>query len=131
MGWEMTASGYAAVWATENTREAIFDAMQRRETYGTTGPRMFVRFFGGWDFTSEDANTRLPANVGYAKGVPRNTCLVSWRNGFGLIYESCPLTTPLPKPTAEFVSNWNALERRWPSPTFASVRSHWLKTSPW
>jgi hypothetical protein len=70
MGWEQTASGYAAVWATENTREAIFDAMKRRETYATTGPRMIVRFFGGWDFDLSDANNRLPARVGYAKGVP-------------------------------------------------------------
>ena len=70
MGWEQTASGYAAVWATENTREAIFDAMERRETYATTGPRMVVRFFGGWDFEAKDANNRMPANVGYAKGVP-------------------------------------------------------------
>ena len=70
MGWETTASGYAAVWASKNTREAIFDAMQRRETYATTGPRMLVRFFGGYDFTPADANTRSPAVIGYTKGVP-------------------------------------------------------------
>jgi hypothetical protein len=70
MDWEMTASGYAAVWATENTREALFDAMERRETYATTGPRMIVRFFGGWDFVPEDAVSRLPAETGYRKGVP-------------------------------------------------------------
>jgi len=69
-GWQQAASGYAAVWATENTREAIFDAMQRKETYATTGPRMTVRFFGGWEFEDADAKSRLPAGVGYAKGVP-------------------------------------------------------------
>lgn len=70
MDWEVSASGYAAVWATENTREALFDAMERRETYATTGPRMLVRFFGGWDFEASDATSRLPAFVGYSKGVP-------------------------------------------------------------
>ena len=70
MGWQQAASGYAAVWAKENTREALFDAMQRKETYATTGSRMMVRFFGGWDFVTEDASSRLPADVGYAKGVP-------------------------------------------------------------
>jgi len=69
-GWQQAASGYAGVWATENTREAIFDAMKRKETYATTGPRMLVRFFGGWDFTDADTQTRLPANAGYARGVP-------------------------------------------------------------
>jgi hypothetical protein len=58
------------VWATENTREALFDAMERRETYATTGPRMVVRFFGGWDFAEADAHGRLPASTGYSKGVP-------------------------------------------------------------
>ena len=70
MGWQQAASGYAAVWAAENTREAIFDAMMRKETYATTGSRMSVRFFGGWNFTAADAETRLPANAGYTKGVP-------------------------------------------------------------
>ena len=70
MDWEVGASGYAAVWATENTREALWDAMQRKETYATTGPRMIVRFFGGWDFQAGDAHDRMPANVGYRKGVP-------------------------------------------------------------
>ena len=69
-GWQQAAGGYAGVWATENTRAAIFDAMKRKETYATTGPRMTVRFFGGFDFTDADAKTRLPANAGYAKGVP-------------------------------------------------------------
>jgi len=70
LGWEMVASGYAGVWATENTREALFDAFERKEVFATTGPRMLVRFFGGWQFTPEDAITRLPAEVGYSKGVP-------------------------------------------------------------
>ncbi|MBY5316772.1 DUF3604 domain-containing protein [Rhizobium leguminosarum] len=70
MDWEVGASGYAAVWATENTRESIWDAMQRKETYATTGPRMMVRFFGGWDFEPTDAETRNPGVIGYGKGVP-------------------------------------------------------------
>jgi hypothetical protein len=58
------------VWATSNTREALFDAMERRETYATTGTRMVVRFFGGWEFEAQDAGNRRPATVGYRKGVP-------------------------------------------------------------
>jgi hypothetical protein len=70
MDSEVSASGYAAVWANENTREAIFDAMERKETYATTGSRLIVRFFGGWEFEKADAETRSPARIGYAKGVP-------------------------------------------------------------
>ena len=70
LGWEMASSGYAAVWAEENTRRAIFDAMERKEVYATTGSRISVRFFGGWDFTEDDARSRLPAEIGYSKGVP-------------------------------------------------------------
>ncbi len=67
---EFAASGYAAVWATENTREALFAAMRRKETYATTGPRMTVRFFGGWDFAEADALSSRFAEIGYEKGVP-------------------------------------------------------------
>jgi len=66
----VVASGLAAVWAKENTREAIFDAMERKETYATTGSRMGVRFFGGWNFTRGDLNNRQLAFAGYEKGVP-------------------------------------------------------------
>jgi Protein of unknown function (DUF3604) len=81
MGWETTASGYAGVWATDNTREALFDAMQRKEVYATTGPRMIVRFFGGWSFEARDANLRNPGAVGYAKGVPMGGDLTNAPSG--------------------------------------------------
>ena len=68
-GWEQLASGYSAVWATENTREAIWDAMKRKETYATTGARMTVWFFGGWKFEASDAHKRSPGRIGYSKGV--------------------------------------------------------------
>ena len=80
-GYSMVASGWAAVWAQENTRESIFDAMQRKETYATTGSRMIVRFFGGWEFDSQDANNRLPARVGYAKGMPMGGTLTAAPKG--------------------------------------------------
>ena len=80
-GWQTVASGLAAVWASGNTREAIFDAMARREVYATTGPRMMVRFFGGWDYTPDDLNSRQPAFRGYEKGVPMGADLPARKGG--------------------------------------------------
>jgi hypothetical protein len=78
---DMTASGLAAVWATENTRAALFEAMERRETYATTGPRMLVRVFAGWDFTPEDIHRSDFAAHGYAKGVPMGGDLTTAQAG--------------------------------------------------
>ncbi|MEM9174347.1 MAG: DUF3604 domain-containing protein [Myxococcota bacterium] len=69
-GWQQVASGLAAVWAEENTRGALFDAMRRKETYATTGTRMRVRLFAGYDFAAEDLARPDWAAHGYAKGVP-------------------------------------------------------------
>ncbi|UCD70056.1 MAG: DUF3604 domain-containing protein [Betaproteobacteria bacterium] len=80
-GWAMVGSGLAGVWARENTREAIFDAMMRKETYATTGSRMLIRFFGGWDFNKNDTLSRLPADIGYAKGVPMGADLPKMPKG--------------------------------------------------
>jgi len=68
--WSWVASGYAAVWATENTRAGIFDAMRRREVYATTGSRITLRFFGGWSFMEDDANRPDLVRRGYRAGVP-------------------------------------------------------------
>jgi hypothetical protein len=69
-GWALGASGLAAIWARENTRESLFDALERREVYGTTGTRMTVRLFAGWDFAPEEINRSDFAAEGYRRGVP-------------------------------------------------------------
>ncbi len=68
--YEELASGLAGVWARENTREALFDAMMRKETYATTGTRISVRFFGGWGYGEDDVFRPDAVEIGYERGVP-------------------------------------------------------------
>lgn len=68
--WRIVASGYAAVWAHENTRDALFAAMKRKEVYTTTGSRITVRFFGGWDYADDALDHPAYLDVAYANGVP-------------------------------------------------------------
>ncbi|MEH6591821.1 MAG: DUF3604 domain-containing protein [Halioglobus sp.] len=68
--WRLAASGYAGVWARENTRESLFDALMRKEVYTTTGPRIALRLFAGWNFVESDINSPQLADIGYSKGVP-------------------------------------------------------------
>ncbi|MGR3677686.1 MAG: DUF3604 domain-containing protein [Paracoccaceae bacterium] len=75
-GWQYATPGPTAIWDTENTRAGVFDALERREVYSTTGPRITVRFFGG-DFEGTDIKRRDLARVGYAKGVPMGSDLIT------------------------------------------------------
>lgn len=75
------ASGLAAVWATDNTREALWDALARKEVYATTGTRMTVRVFAGWDFSKDDVQRPDFAKIGYLRGVPMGGDLTSAPKG--------------------------------------------------
>ena len=94
-GDALLASGYQGIWASENTREALFDAMERKETYATTGSRMMVRFFGGWDFNDDDLRNRQPAFVGYEKGVPMGGDLAAAPNGKAPTFMVIALRDPI------------------------------------
>ena len=69
-GWDMGAAGLVAVYAEQNTRESIFNSMHRKEVYATTGPRIQLRFFGGWDYLASDVSASDRVAIGYKKGVP-------------------------------------------------------------
>ena len=70
LGGSLSAAGLVGVWARENTRESLWDAMKRKEVYATTGSRISVRVFGGWDFAADEVETHDFAREGYARGVP-------------------------------------------------------------
>ena len=68
--YETSSGNLTGVWAERNTREAIYDAFRRKETFATSGTRLKVRFFGGWDFPSAITKEAQWVNRAYAKGVP-------------------------------------------------------------
>ena len=71
------ASGLAAAWAEENTRESLFAAFRRKETFATTGPRISVRFFGGYNLSSIDLNSESLVSEAYSKGVTMGADLLN------------------------------------------------------
>jgi hypothetical protein len=75
--YESIGAGLAAVWARENTREGLFNAMQKKETYATTGTRIVVRFFGGWDYEADEVFRPDAVSIGYRKGVSMGGDLAS------------------------------------------------------
>ena len=78
-----SASGLTAVWARENTREAVFNALQRKEVYATTGTRLRVRVFAGWEFEADDLSRHDFAEYGYTGGVPMGGDLSAAPRGGG------------------------------------------------
>lgn len=76
-GWNMSASGLAAVWAEENSREAIYAAFKRKEVYATTGPRLRVQVFAGWDFPADAVAAEEFSSIGYQYGVPMGSDLIA------------------------------------------------------
>jgi hypothetical protein len=79
--YSLSASGYTGIWAQDNTRESLFAAMKRKEVYASTGPRIKVRFFGGWNYQRNDAFSPDLARIGYEKGVPMGSDITSAPKG--------------------------------------------------
>jgi hypothetical protein len=92
--YEEVGSGLAAVWARENTRAGIFEGMQKKETYATTGTRIIVRFFGGWDFSAEDVYKPNAVTIGYDKGVPMGGDLSTAESGKAPVFMVGALKDP-------------------------------------
>ena len=83
---EFSSGGLAGVWAQSNTREAIYDAMLRKETFGTSGTRMKVRMFGGWDFDDKTLESADWVASAYSKGVPMGGDLKTARAGAAPVF---------------------------------------------
>ena len=92
--WKLSASGYAAVWARENTREELFAALKRREVYATTGTRIAVRFFGGWDFAPGDVHKPAWLDIAYGRGVPMGGDLTAAPEGRAPVFIAAAAKDP-------------------------------------
>lgn len=86
--------GLAGVWAEENTRDALFDALERRETFATSGPRIELRFFGGWDLPDDLCSQPDMARRAYAAGVPMGADLPPRRTQAGPVFVASALADP-------------------------------------
>lgn len=95
MGWDMAAAGYVGAWAKQNTRAALTDAFKRKEVYATTGTRIKLRFFGGYDFVVAYATAEDIGRVGYIRGVPMGGDLKQETNGKAPSFLIAALKDPL------------------------------------
>jgi len=94
-GWDMGAAGLVAIYAEQNTRESLFDGMRRKEVYATTGPRILLRFFGGWDYQSGDVSAADMVATGYRKGVSMGGDLHKAPQGKAAIFMISALKDPV------------------------------------
>jgi hypothetical protein len=108
---EFNPGGLAVVWAEENTRDSIFEAMLRREVYGTSGTRPIVRFFGGWDYAEDLCDSGELVSTGYAQGVPMGSDLAapagakpSPRFVVSALQDPSPSARPLQR--AQIIKGW-------------------------
>ncbi|QJB69999.1 DUF3604 domain-containing protein [Parasphingorhabdus halotolerans] len=101
-----SASGYAAVWAEQNTREAIFDAMRRKETYATTGTRIKLRFFGGFGFDEKMLDDPAMVSKAYKNGVPMGGDLVGAGKAPGFIVWAMRDAASAPLQRVQIVKVW-------------------------
>lgn len=94
-GWDMGAAGFVAAWATDNTRQGIYEAFKRREVYASTGPRITLRFFGGFGFDKADLKAKDLAATGYRKGVPMGGDLRRQGHGKPPVFMVAAMKDPL------------------------------------
>ncbi|MEO0410509.1 MAG: DUF3604 domain-containing protein [Pseudomonadota bacterium] len=111
-GWSLSASGLAAVWAEDNTREAIFAAMKRREVYATTGPRIHLRFFGRYDLKANVLEEDDWTQIAYKPGVPMGSVLPANCDAGGLRFfiEAARDDESAPIEVVEVIKGWRSAD---------------------